>query len=500
MLVVILFLAVFMWKGQEPDQTQQIGSITYADDIVVTYTEDDYDIDYQNGAYSKIVLAGNSASTNSAKVLIDGGNITILGGGVYEISGTLQDGSIVVHTNDNIPVQLVLHNASINSSDFSAIYVEKAESVILTLPQDTQNSLSDGANYDAERQDGNKPDAVFYCRSNLTINGTGTLSIVGNYQDGIKCNDTLKVMSGNIVIHAKDDGMRANDCMVLLAAQLQITAGNDAIYSEGDMVMHETICTISCYDDAIHAEQTVVLEPETLSILQCQEGVEGKYVIIYDGDILIEANDDGINAVGDGSGEMFMPGNGKTEITKENSYLVIYGGTILVESSGDGLDSNGAAVIYGGNVTVYGPENNGNASLDTAYGLIVDGGALLAAGSSGMAELPKSNSTQNIMVYYLPDTYSAGSSITLLDASGNMLVEGSSSKKFNWVCISTAEIDIGEIYTLYINGQSTATLECTASVTSFRNNNGTKNAAHTQMTGGRGGMRDNEYKTIHGNT
>lgn len=499
-LAVVLLLTFYMRSFHEVDSISQTKSVAYTDDIFVVYTMEDYNTAYQDDAYSKIILSENSASTDSANVLIDGETITILGGGVYELSGTLQDGSIIVHTNDTIPVQLVLNNASINSNNFSAIYVEHAASVILTLSPGTQNILSDGNSYDCTRQENDKPDAALYCRANLTINGTGTLSVCGNYQDGIKCNDILKVMSGTISINAKDDGVRANDCMVLLGADLNIIAENDAVYSEGDLVLHETNCTISCADDVIHAEQTVVLEPETLSILQCLEGVEGKYIIINDGSIEIQARDDGINAVGNNSAADMMRSNRTKEITEENSYLRIYGGTIRVTSSGDGLDSNGAAILSGGNVMVYGPENNGNASLDIVYGMRINGGSLLAAGSSGMAELPRTDSVQNVLAFYLPEMYSAESSIALLDAMGNTIVEAVSQKRFNWVCISTAEITTGDTYTLYVNGNNTASLICTDSVSSSGSSNRFGNIGNTVQPGGKGGMRNNAHKTIYENT
>lgn len=474
MLAALLFVFGAMWYADPAGHVQQEGSITYADGCTVVYTADDYDGSYQEERYSTITLTGNSAVTNSAKVLISGSEITILGGGTYVISGALTDGSITVNSSENSAVRLVLDNASIASSDFSAIYVEQAEAVIITLAEGSVNELSDGAQYDTARQEEGKPDAALYCRDNLTINGTGALYVAGNYQDGIKCNDTLKLMSGTICVTAKDDGIRANDCLAVLSAKVEVTSEGDALHSDGDLVLSQSDCIISTGDDAVYAEKTVVLEPESLQIIKSREGIEGAYVIINSGDIVVTSSDDGINAVGEnGSSGMMMPMGGQRKITEENTYLQINGGSLLIKTAGDGVDSNGAAVMNGGTVVVYGPENNGNSSLDFEYGFAVNGGTLLAAGSSGMAELPDSQSAQNVLVYYLDTTYAAGSTISVKNAAGETIVSGVSGKKFNWVCVSADTVQQGDTYTLYVNETETTALVCSGTVSSSGAKSGT---------------------------
>lgn len=456
------------------------GTVQYADGFSVTYSAEDDTADWQNATAYQITLQGDTATTDSGKVLVDGGNISILGGGTYVLRGELQDGSIIVNATDNATVHLVLNGAAIHSSDYAALYIEQAEAVVLTIADGTENTLTDGTAYDAEKQEDGKPSACIYSRDNLTINGSGTLSVTGNYEDAIKCNDTLKIVGTQLQISAVDDGINANDCAALVDSDITVTAGGDAIHSDGNLAISGGSLTIAASDDAVHAEKTLVLEPAALQITRCREGLEGAYIIINSGEIHITASDDGINAVGEGSSGMEMPMmQQKANISEDEIYLTINGGSIYVESSGDGLDSNGAAALNGGTLRVYGPENNGNSSLDFQYGLLLNGGNLLAAGSSGMAELPSESSAQNSLVFYLNENYAAGSTIQLTDQTGTVLADGTSGKQFNWVCASDAAITQGDSYTLWVNGTAVAQLECTGTITSSGNKTG---------AGGMGGM------------
>ena len=131
---------------------------------------------------------------------VEGADVTMMGGGVYVLSGTLDDGSIIVDSADSAVVRLVLNNASVTSADFSALYVKQAEKTVISLVEGTENSFTDGSSYnDAKLNDG-KPDAAVYSCDSLTVNGKGTLTVNGNYRDGLKCNDVLKITDGILKI------------------------------------------------------------------------------------------------------------------------------------------------------------------------------------------------------------------------------------------------------------------------------------------------------------
>lgn len=485
-----------------PDETVTgniVGTEEYSDIHSVTFSSDDYYTDYSTGSIAKINLNGDYASSESRNVEIDGAMVTILGGGTYVISGELDDGTITVDAQDSAQVRLVLNGVSVTSSDFAALYVKQAEKTIISLVKGTDNYLTDGAAYDEQKLGSAGSAAALLCKDDLTVNGEGTLTVNGNCNDAVKVNDGLKVTGGTLKLTAVDDGINVNDYISVVGASFEVSCGGDAVKCEneeedkGFVALSDAVLILQAGDDgitassavyadggsfdmsvggdALHAGTDAVICPETMNIAQCREGIEGAYVTINGGDIRIVSSDDGINAVGTGSAGGFGAPMGmrKDTIDEDDIYLTVNGGNIYVETSGDGLDSNGAAVLNGGCVEVYGPENSGNSSLDFEYGFIINGGTLIAAGSSGMAEPPADSSAQSSLVFCLDESCEDGSKLSLTDADGNALVSGTTAKKYNWVCISSADIEAGKQYTLIADGKDLASVEASGTVTSWGN-------------------------------
>lgn len=477
----------------------EVGTVSYSEEHTVTYSEEDYDSSYAAGTIAKITLKGTTASSESKNVEISGSDVTILGGGTYVLTGELTEGSLIVDSADGAVVRLVLNGASVTSSDFSALYVKQAAKVVISTVEGTENTFTDGAAYSEEKPEEGKPTAAIYSKDDLTLNGKGTLIVKGNYKDGIKVNDSLKITGGTLSVTAPDEGINVNDLiafldaditvssggdgvrcenedadkgfMVLEDTKLSVTSGSDAIQSSSAIYLQGGEYTVESGDDAIHAETTLRFSPNTFYVTKCREGIEGGYIEIGGGDIRIISSDDAINAVGmSSSGSRFMPmGMHKDVITDEDTYLFIKGGNIHIETGGDGIDSNGAVRISGGHIEVYGPENSGNSSLDFEYGFVIDGGSLLATGSSGMAETPHETSGQVSIVYYLDETYEAGSTISVTDSAGNEIISAASAKSFDWICVSDAKLVHGETYTVRVNGNQVAEAEVTGILTTCGN-------------------------------
>ena len=73
--------------------------------------------------------------------------VTIKAAGVYVLSGTLTDGTIVVDAGDDDKVQLVLDGVSIMAADYAAIYAKNADKVFVTLAEGAGNSLTVSGDY-----------------------------------------------------------------------------------------------------------------------------------------------------------------------------------------------------------------------------------------------------------------------------------------------------------------------------------------------------------------
>lgn len=470
--------------------------------VDINFTDRDKSSEYDESSAVKITLNGSSAVVSGSGANISGSTVTITSAGTYIISGSLSDGQIVIAASDSDKVQLVLNNAEINCNTSAAVYVKSADKVFVTLPAGTTNSLGGGTEY--VQTDDNTVDGVIFSKSDLTLNGTGTLKIDADYRHGIVTKDTLCITGGTYVIDAVKTCLAGKDGIKILDGSFTLTSGSkglnsgndddakegsiyiaggtftiksedDSIHADGSCIIAGGTYTIAAGDDGIHANYDTIITDGSITITDSYEGIEGRRITVSGGTINLTASDDGINAATGGSSdeqqmpggqqpqEMRMPGGQKPSgmdmdnkgqapasrsASDDDVYIKITGGTITVNAGGDGIDSNGNLYITGGTVYVAGPTSNGNGALDYEGEASITGGTLIAAGSSGMAQGMGSNSTQCSMLVNLSETIAAGSVISLKDSSGNVLISWTSPKQFSSVVISTAELAQGSTYTL----------------------------------------------------
>ena len=178
---------------------------------------------------TQIALEGDTAVIASHVVDVAGGMVTIVDGGVYVLSGTLDDGQIVVDVKDDEKVQLVLNGVSITCSDSAAILVRQADKVFITLAEGTENTLANGGEFAEEGVD-----AVIWSDEDLTFNGTGTLIIDSPAGDGIDGNDDVKFASGSYVITAAGRGVDANDSIRVAGGDFTVTTQGTAFRADHD--------------------------------------------------------------------------------------------------------------------------------------------------------------------------------------------------------------------------------------------------------------------------
>lgn len=463
------------------------------------FSDRDIDPSYDESEAIKITLNKDSASCDSSSVDIDGSKITIKKEGIYVLSGSLSDGQIIVDVDDKEKVQLVLNGVDISCSNSACIYVKNADKTFITLAEGTENKLSDtGSAYETDGDE--KVDGVVYSKDDITFNGEGSLEISAGYNYGIVGNDDVKFTAGTYQITATGKGVKANDSLRILDGSFNIESKDDALHtSNGDedgkgyVYIAGGSFNLTSEDDGIHAEKDLIINDGTIKVAKSYEGLEGATITINGGDIDILATDDGMNATGtnpfenntasegddfpgeppsgmddvewdfDGKFGRGFGGGGMMDAV-EDAVLTINGGDIYVNAAGDGVDSNGYLYIYGGTLIVDGPTNDGNGPLDTGYEGYVNGGTVIAAGSSGMAENFSSESSQYSILYNFSETLSEGTEVQLLDSSGNVIATHTFAKSGNSIVISSADIKNGT-YTIKA-GDIEDTIEVTAVATS----------------------------------
>ena len=286
-LVLTLLVTVAFMNGEK------LGIRVVADEDAESYsgstyfTEKDVDGDWADNAYTTYITMDGSGGTidGNGAYFLDG-DLVISNGGWYVLTGTLEDGKIIVDAHDSSKVWIRLNGVTVRCSDDACLRVDQADKVFLTLAEDTENSFSSGTDYSEEALADNTGGTIF-SHDDLTINGSGSLSITAGYKHGIDVNDSLVITGGNITITAPQDGIHVSDSLRFMEASLTIDAG----------------------DDAVHSDDELYIESGTVLINSCYEGLEAVTIEITGGDITMYPTDDGINANG-GSSTMGFGGRG----------------------------------------------------------------------------------------------------------------------------------------------------------------------------------------------
>ena len=262
-------------------------------------------------------------------------------------------------------------------------------------------------------------------------------------------------------------GIKAGGGMYLNGGTYQIDSADDSIHSNANITIADGTYTLATGDDGVHADDALTVNGGTITVTESYEGLEGLTVTINDGTIDITARDDGINTAGgtDQSGfgtfgnhfKGMDSADDETEETTDNEmWMELNGGYIHILAGGDGVDSNGDLTINGGEIYIDGPFDNGNSAIDygdrsSAY---MNGGMLVAIGSSGMAEGMSDSSKQKVLMVKLGEQMEAGD-VVLTDSEGNVIVSYTALKSYDCVIISTAEVESGATYTLTTSGTTT---------------------------------------------
>ena len=200
------------------DNTSVANVSTVSADYADLFSNRDLSNDYDASAAILITLEGSSASCDASAVTIDGSTVTITEEGTYLLSGTLDNGMILVDTDKQSKVQLVLDNVTISNDTSAAIYVRQADKVFITTVTDSQNVLQNGGTYEAI--DDNNIDAVIFSKDDLTLNGYGSLTLEAAEGMGVVSKDDLIITGGTYIITSKGDGLSGKMCWVSMMVPL----------------------------------------------------------------------------------------------------------------------------------------------------------------------------------------------------------------------------------------------------------------------------------------
>ena len=389
-----------------------------------------------------VTLSGDTASADGAGVTVSDGLVTITADGDYLLSGSFS-GSIVIDADESAKIQLILSEAVIESNGQSAIVVLNADKVFLTLAEGTDNSVSATGEL-APFGEVNADGAVF-SRCDLTVNGTGSLSVKCETGHGIVSKDDLKIASGTITVDAARQGLSGKDSVSIADGTISITAGTDAIHSENADDAEKGVITIlggsitaESGSDGIDASGAVSIEGGSLNITagggadsvsryasgwggwsQSSTSTSGGKgiksdvsVTILGGTISVDSADDAIHTGGD---------------------VTISGGTLTLKSGDDGVHADTSLTISGGSVTV----SDSYEGLEAADIVIEDGEISITASDDGLNAAGGSDgsnsggwfggdpfASQDASITISGGTLTVNSDGDGIDSNGNLTVSG----------------------------------------------------------------------------
>lgn len=313
------------------------------------FTENDRDGSWNTGNATEITLQGDHATVSGAGAYAYDGNVMITSAGKYVLSGTLENGSVIVDTDGSAKVWVMLNGVTVSCMESACLDIEQADKVFMTLAEGTENSLIMTGLSDAAKTSG--VDGALFSRDDLSINGTGSLTVTAETGHGIVGNDELVITGGRISVTAAEDAVHVNDSFRMTEADLVLCAGDDGISVtevQSSLYLESGSLAITAGDKGIAAENTVEIVDGTIDIEAADDGISaaGDF-IIHDGKLNINTADDGIHsdaAVTITGGEINIPRcyEGIEAVT-----IDVTGGDITIYPEDDGLNANGGSGGFG---------------------------------------------------------------------------------------------------------------------------------------------------------
>ena len=374
--VILLVLALMLLSGcsrqgevpTEPKTETENPVVTVPQSLEELFTDRDYEITEEKVA--TITLSGTTATADTDAVKISGSTVTITDEGCYQITGSLENGQIVVDADKQDKTRLILNGVAVTNTTTAPLYIAQADKVFVTLQG--ENNLVNTTGFSVDNIDG-----VIFSKDDVTINGTGSLT-VSSAAHGIVSKDELTVTGGSFHLTTASHGIAGKDNVCIDGGSFAIAAGKDGIHSEnndeqslGFVYIKDGSFSVSCEGDGISAAAWMQLDGGTYDIVAGGGSENGQ-----------KQQSDNWGGIGGGMGPGGMgggmrpgkPGMGRTgdatvtntsavesaETTDSTSIkgiksggdMVINEGKFAINSADDAVHSNGSMTVKDGTFTV----------------------------------------------------------------------------------------------------------------------------------------------------
>ena len=404
-------------------------------DAATAYLPDEEDAleDSDFSTEVSIDMSNPAAKTeNDVEVTVSGGHVTANHGSekkiCYVVSGTTANGSLTILGEKKYAVKL--SGTSITNPDSAALNLLSGKRAFIILASGTTNTLVDGA--------GGSQKGALYCKGKLLFNGSGSLSVTGNTNNGIHSADYIAFNKGNniYVKSTANHGIKTND----------------GIYINGGILNVEVSAAAA---KGINCESNIIVNGGRTTVLTTGDGMydtddrEAKGAAGIKADSTLTVNGGELWLKSTGSGGKGINVDMEANFNGGKVYVITKGSQYKSNndtSSPKGIKADGNITVSGGRIWVRTSGNNGE-GIETKNCLSITGGEVA---SYAYDDAINSKSTMTISGGYV---YAHGQHNDGLDANGNCYIKGGTVYA---ICSGTPEVAIDANteggYKLYLTG------------------------------------------------
>lgn len=433
-------------SGSQEQTTETVLAATT--NIDYTFDDEDFDDSYDETA-TRITLTDTSAQVDGTGVKVSGSTITIHTAGTYVVSGTLQNGQLVVDATNKDIIRIVLKDATITSNTSSAIYVKQADKTILILADGSENTITDAKSYTYDDNVNEEPNAAIFSKDDLTITGNGSLYVNGNFNHGIFSKDDLVITNGTYQINSANDGLKGKDGIAIAAGTFTIAAQGDGLQAseaqdaaKGWIYIKSGTFTINANGDGIQAETYLEIEDGAFTITTGGGSVNASTSSSWGNwgpQGTISQSEDTTSAKGIKSGNDMILSNGvftldtSDDALHGNASMTIKQGTYTITSGDDGIHTDATLTIDQGSIDIQksyeGIEGNNVIVNDGSISVVSSDDGFNSAGGndSSSSGRPGQNSFQtasNATLEFHGGTIYVRASGDGLDSNGTLTITG----------------------------------------------------------------------------
>lgn len=303
-----------------------------------------------------ITLNGSIGTLSDESYGSSGSTVVINTKGVFKVSGSSNGVTIKIEdTAKSGKIYLIFDNVTMSNSSFACVFVKKADKVII---QNVGTSTITSTYTTGVTDDTSTIDGAIHAKDDLTINGSGTLTVSSKIH-GIVCKNDLKVLGEvNLSVTATEKGLDLGDSYRMKGNPVvTVIGGHDGVHVENDegdsfvYVESGTLNITSTYDGLTCGAEDGITHTGYIKLV-------GGTLNITSGGGSAKSKNDSISTKGLKCqhdiyiGNINMTIDSSDDAIHSNASISITDGTLTLSSSDDGVHTDSYLLVSGGSTTV----------------------------------------------------------------------------------------------------------------------------------------------------